>query len=331
MELASVRSLKEEIFEDVIAPRLRRQDVIRSLAVRATSLERSRGVQRTLAFGVAKGDNAKDYRLAVRVQQRHFDDDVRLRKALVDRAKGEIDYRYIGRVSSLGGPWHRQRQRPLLIGASVAHVRVTAGTIGGFPLHSKTGTRVLLSNNHVLANEGRATIGDPVLQPGPFDGGAPGKDQIGRLLDFVPMRTTGNLVDAAIASIDDGINFDQVSLRDIGTVNGIRSNGLQPGDRVAKVGRTTGATHGVVTAIEIDGLAIDYDTGRLSFDRQIEFEGAGADPFSEGGDSGSLIVDEAGNAAALLFAGGERGGHNDRGLTYGNPIHEVVDALGLVF
>src|SRR5205823_13140049 len=157
--------------------------------------------------------------------------------------------------------------------------------------HSKSGARVLLSNNHVLANEGRATIGDPILQPGPYDGGDANRDRIGALLEFVPMKTTGNLVDAAVASMDQGVNIDYVTLEGLGTFNGARASELHPGDAVGKVGRTTGVTHGTVSAIELDGLAIDYDSGRLSFDRQIEIEGAGDGPFSDGGDSGSLIID----------------------------------------
>jgi hypothetical protein len=67
----------------------------------------------------------------------------------------------------------------------------------------------------------------------------------------------------------------------------------------------------------------------LRFDDQIEIEGAGSGPFSQGGDSGSLIVDDDLMALALLFAGGDQGGSNDQGLTYANPIQTVFDALGV--
>ena len=56
-------------------------------------------------------------------------------------------------------------------------------------------------------------------------------------------------------------------------------------------------------------------------------EGAGARAFSDSGDSGSLIVDEDIHAAALLFAGGDHGGSNGKGLTYGNPIDVVLSRL----
>ena len=41
----------------------------------------------------------------------------------------------------------------------------------------------------------------------------------------------------------------------------------------------------------------------------------------------SIIVDGDRNAVALLFAGGDQGGANGQGLTYGNAIQAVFDAL----
>jgi len=102
---------------------------------------------------------------------------------------------------------------------------------------------------------------------------------------------------------------------------------LDIGDNVSKVGRTTGLTHGRVTAIELDNVVVGYDIGNLRFDGQIEIEGAGEGAFSQGGDSGSLIVNAERKAVALLFAGGDQGGSNGRGLTYGNPIDKVFDSL----
>ena len=49
-----------------------------------------------------------------------------------------------------------------------------------------------LSNNHVLANENRANIGDPVIQPGELDGGDPQADEIGELFDLVPLQFEAN-------------------------------------------------------------------------------------------------------------------------------------------
>lgn len=71
-----------------------------------------------------------------------------------------------------------------------------------------------------------------------------------------------------------------------------------------------------------------YDLGNIRFDNQIEIEGAGSDAFSAGGDSGSVIVTaDTREAIALLFAGGDIGGTNGKGLTYANPLRAVLDAL----
>ncbi len=107
----------------------------------------------------------------------------------------------------------------------------------------------------------------------------------------------------------------------------MRPSPLDIGDRVRKVGRTTGVTEGVVTAIEVDRLVVDFEIGLLRFDGQIEIEGTGSEAFSAGGDSGSLIVDEHGFACGLLFAGSDVGGRNGAGLTYVNEIDVVLGRL----
>ena len=78
------------------------------------------------------------------------------------------------------------RARPAPTGYSVGHRDITAGTIGGVVVKG-SGETFILSNNHVLANSNDASIGDPILQPGPFDGGTDPSDQIGMLADFEPI------------------------------------------------------------------------------------------------------------------------------------------------
>jgi len=108
----------------------------------------------------------------------------------------------------------------------------------------------------------------------------------------------------------------------------------EAGATVRKIGRSTDLTVGRVTAFEVDELAVamgrvDNRSLVLRFDGQIEIEGEGGGTFSKGGDSGALIVDEACQAVAVLFAGSDRGGSNGRGLTYANPIGAVLDALAV--
>lgn len=83
------------------------------------------------------------------------------------------------------------RHRPFHPGNSVAHPAVTAGTLGAVVVDVETGRPVMLSNNHVFANSNDATVGDPILQPGPADGGRNPLDRIGALLRFVPILFQG--------------------------------------------------------------------------------------------------------------------------------------------
>jgi hypothetical protein len=262
-------------------------------------------------------------------------------------AKGEVDVRIIGRIDKRMSarraaralvvadaraiPWRQQNTRPLLIGASVGHIDVTAGTIGAFV--KRGGRTYLLSNNHVLAKEDLARAGDRVLQRAKYDGGREPSERVARVRYWIKLKKAGvNLVDAALAEIDKGVLYDVSRLRGLVQGKDRKLVGLGPlfideGETVFKLGRTTGPTTGRVTAFDLDNVIVNYDKGNLRFDGQIEIEGAGTAAFSDGGDSGSLIVNARMEAAALLFAGGDTGGANGLGLTYANPIHEVLKEL----
>jgi hypothetical protein len=164
------------------------------------------------------------------------------------------------------------------------------------------------------------------VQAGELTAAAPSDPR--HLTRFVRLETgQTNFVDCAIAKLNGSIQVDVHKLRGIGTLAGRRDGDLEVGNVVHKVGRTTGVRHGRVTAFELDGVAVEYDIGVLTFDNQIEIEGSGTRSFSDAGDSGSLIVDDDMRGAALLFAGGDHGGSNGKGLTYGNPIAAVTSAL----
>ena len=111
------------------------------------------------------------------------------------------------------------------------------------------------------------------------------------------------------------------------TLTGVGTAAVDEGDAVFKSGRTTGPTAGRITAFDLDNVVVNYEIGNLRFDGQIEIEGTGNAPFSDGGDSGSLIVNAGMEAAALLFAGGDSGGSNGLGLTFANPIERVLKDL----
>jgi hypothetical protein len=216
------------------------------------------------------------------------------------------------------------RVRPLRPGVSIAHVHVSAGTLGAFV--DIGGDVHALSNYHVLVGSPSAAVGDPVVQPGPADGGTDPADRVGTLAKFAPLAAGRTAtVDCAVAHLKDV----EVDLEyPVGSVTTTAEP--EGGESVEKIGRTTGVTRGRVTAIELDDVVVGYgeELGELSFDNQIEVETTGGSPFSRAGDSGSLVYRADGVALGLLFAGSETGGENGNGLTYLNPIDVVLDALG---
>jgi hypothetical protein len=347
MRLDSVQGLKRELLNDLIIPLSEHALLALSLfGIGAKAVSTVPALQRTIALGVAP--HKKGYRLAVRVQRPSLLHGPTMER-LTREARGEVEVRLIGRVdkrlrarrvtavvaaqrnvSAHRAPWHQLNVRPLLIGASIGHVRVTAGTIGAF-VKRDSGIYVL-SNNHVLANEDEATRGDWIVQRGTIDGGRKA-DRVARLGPWVKLKSRGaNIVDAALAKLETGIGFDASRLRGISGGRDRRLAGLGPevideGDAVFKIGRTTGVRRGRVTAFDLDNVVVNYDGGNLRFDNQIEIEGAGPFAFSDGGDSGALIVNARMQAVALLFAGGDSGGSNGMGLTYANPLHQVLKAL----
>lgn len=333
MRLDSARDLKLSLLEQLLSGRLR------GLFPRAADL--ALGVvnqiaeaprQASVALGIARR-GPRDFRLAVRVQQPSLVG-IPLVDLVARRARGETDVRYIGRVrptAAKDAAWHRDRMRPLLIGSSVGHASSTAGTIGAFVTPRAGAARMaILSNAHILAPAPKARPGDSIVQPGPVDGGKPRRDAVAELARSVPLRPgRTNRVDAACALLRPGIDADPGTIRGVGRLRGIDDQ-VEPGQRVLKVGRTSGLTQGRISAIEVDNIFVEYGEGRLRFDDQIEIEGLpgrGRGPFSEAGDSGALVMTPTLAAAALLFAGSDHGGPSDRGLTYATPVRTVLDAL----
>ena len=181
--------------------------------------------------------------------------------------------------------------------------------------------RCILSNNHVLAMSNAASIGDRILQPSPADGASPGTSTpIATLTDFEPLRfgSAVNHIDAAIAALDDVSS----AIPSIMTIGPPANPPAAPfvGQSVVKHGRTTGLTFGSVVDTSFDGN-VHYDGNVAYFEDQIVVVGD-AGPFSEPGDSGSLVLDTAGpHPVGLLFAG-------DDSQTIANPIQFVLNRFG---
>lgn len=297
----------------------------------------------------------------------------------------QTDVVEVGYLRAYASP--RDRFRPAIpSGVSIGHYKITAGTLGTIVTDRQTGERLILSNNHVLANSNEAVQGDAILQPGPADGGQNPSDVVARLERFIRIRFTDepdtppptpnppvpnpptgntggcdvlslvvgitnglaalvgskqrvasapisqssapapvaapipsaqipdNYVDAALARPVSDPNFNFTGeIIGIGQVSGTKAATL--GMRVRKSGRTTGYTEGTINLLNAT-VNVAYGTKTARFVGQII-----TGPISQGGDSGSLIVDAVENkAVGLLFAGSNLS-------TIFNPIDQVLDAL----
>ena len=248
-----------------------------------------------------------------------------------------VTVRVTGRLMVFSDP--TQRKRPAPMGYSVGHPSITAGTIGA-RVRDALGRVYILSNNHVLANSNGATIGDPEYQPGPFDGGT-AADQIATLTDFqvISFAANGtNTIDAAIALSSTDLLDNAVPADEGYGMPNSRIWGDSDGDgffdnrdallglNVQKYGRTTHLTHGQITGVNAT-VTVCYAASGFTCTKsaryvdQLIISPAG---FSNGGDSGSLIVtDDANlNPVALLFAG-------SASVTIGNRIDLVLNRFGV--
>jgi hypothetical protein len=275
-----------------------------------------------------------------------------------DEIQGAVtDVVQVGKIVAY--PARTDRWRPAPPGVSIGHYQITAGTFGAVVRDVSTGKRLILSNNHVLANSNAGSNGDPILQPGPADGGRDPQDRIATLDRFVTIRmdgepdnddptcsivrfitsflntlakmfgsshrvqakritaATSNLVDAAVAKlVNDSAILNEII--DIGKVNKIREAELNL--EVTKSGRTTGTTTGHITTLNAM-IQVSYGNDQVAtFEDQILTTN-----MSEPGDSGSLLVSKADQAAVgLLFAGSDS-------VTVHSPIQFVMNALNIDF
>lgn len=306
---------------DYITNLLRSTDFEQKLGVRSTRRRRPRHA-RTFALGIS-GTPRGSFNLAVRVQNpllmgsEHLEEIRRI-------AAREVEIKFIGRVHKLNGtPWYQGLCRPLKIGSNLANYNVTVGTLAAF-VRAGTGAPMILSNNHVLANENMAKTGDAILQPAPADQGKDPQDKVGTLSNFVRLKFPGpNTLDCAVAALSPGIPIDTTSIDQIGNLSGVRQSPVSKGIPVAKLGQTTGKTSGTVSAVGIANLVIGYDSGDAVFNDQIEIESSDGTTFSHFGDSGALVVDSDCATTGLLFA------DTDSGNSYANPIQSALTALGV--
>ena len=239
------------------------------------------------------------------------------RRIYVGRDMIEVDVLETGFIYPLS---FTARDRPAPSGISIGHPNITAGTLGCLVTDKSDNALCILSNNHVIANQNAAAIGDPTIQPGTIDGGVSPPDDIAKLKRFVTITAAGNTVDGAIAQVGKktdvvdqmknnlmpiasskhpalGLLFagscnrtimnpinDVLNQLNIQFTSGAGSTAAaEIGMNVEKVGRTTEYTTSTITEVDVT-VNIPYDFGNATFDNQIATAW-----MSDGGDSGSLV------------------------------------------
>jgi len=245
-------------------------------------------------------------------------------------------------------------ERPIPIGVSLGNESLwcAAGTYGFRGI--KNGQVVGVSNYHVIGMSvfgETISIGEAIMQPGLGDlwdcTDYVSNDRVGGLAAFVRIKfcscddtnclnnqTNANVVDAAIFDptlynptlinkLDNATPSDGYGMPRSNTIS--PEDALDAGGNVQKYGRTTSQTTGTITGINA-AFDVQYPSGLCArFVNQIVI---GTASFSEGGDSGSLIVFDGGcndrKPVGLLFAGSDTGS-----FTVANPIDAVLTTLGI--
>jgi hypothetical protein len=307
-----------------------------------------------VGYKETKGVKTDRLSLVVMVRKKVSVEGLKERDVIPAEIEGVItDVIEVGEIVALQA--RTDRWRPAPGGVSIGHYKITAGTLGVLVRDTETNEILILSNNHVMANSNDANQGDPILQPGPHDGGTTAGDTIAHLERFASIQfesepspspcsfskaaagivnflaglvgskhrllpvviQQANQVDGALAK---PVSPDVVKseILEIGSVMEDREAEL--GMEVKKSGRTTGLTTGTVQVLDAS-VTVGYGGGKNAlFTNQILTTN-----MSQGGDSGSLLVDGEGNrAVGLLFAGSDQ-------VTIHNPIGIVKDALKFRF
>ncbi len=243
--------------------------------------------------------------------------------------------------------------RPVQPGVSIGHRDGTAGTLGCIVRRGEQA--FLLGNNHVLSLLNAGRPGDPILQPGPGDGGTL-ESAIGELAAYVPInfqepasatlsgaaaprsRQSGSLLlllrglferpqqsAPAPAAAPPENRMDAALVRPYGHIaldpGLVGLGGAPTGVADAALGMKvfkSGRSSGVTEGYitQVDvTVNVQYGPRTARFVNQIILT-----PLSQKGDSGALLVTKQRQAVGLLFSGSET-------VSVASPIRLVLAAF----
>jgi hypothetical protein len=217
-----------------------------------------------------------------------------------------------------------------------------AGTLTGLAKNER-GELLGISCNHVTGGCNTASVGTPIVSPGIQDV-SPDNFEI----SVVGLHdSTGPMSQGLpqVFDISDNCDLAFFDISDRDAVCSMQGEGVGCYDtpvtfakakedlRVKKWGRSTGLTHGEITKVVTEPESIDYNVisyygptssqtfkGTVYFANVFEVESLSINPFSAGGDSGSLVVtDQAGSEKIIGIL---IGGNNVK--SYVLPIQEIL-------
>lgn len=199
-------------------------------------------------------------------------------------------------------------------GVSTGHPEISAGTTNFLFKEGFFG-----SNAHVYAPKGWSK-GDVLVQPGVHDGGAPGNDDFGTLVDAtIPSNWAVNTIewDFAFGELDGSREYI-AEILDLFVPKGLRNPEI--GEKVSKSGRTTAVTRGTVSDRDVD-VRVNYGGFRIILVKNCNVY---TPAILKGGDSGSAIMADSDQYAVDIgFAGSD-----SRSLGIGH-LPKLFDKFGL--
>jgi hypothetical protein len=210
-----------------------------------------------------------------------------------------------------------------------------SGTLGSLVV--RNGVNYILSNNHVLAREDNASVGEAIVQPGLVDNSCVAATPVAHFSQAVKLQTSSKtaVADAALAQVVPGEVDSGGAILQLGAVSCGVAQPAPPANTtvapavnmpVAKSGRSTGLTCGAISLIDAS-LKVQYSTTcgssstfTVTFNNQVVIDSS---TFGAAGDSGALIVDSQTAQPVALLVGGD----STTGITVANPIQDVLNAL----
>ena len=203
-------------------------------------------------------------------------------------------------------------------GNRIVNVRGIWGTLGCIAYIKNSNVPVILSNWHVLYGKGAVKNDNVWLSEG-------NKQRDLTELGYVHSGKIGNIwfhnweffVDCAIGTIS-----NPKMIASLPEINGCAE--AKPGDKVHKMGAASRLTQGTIIDVKYEEKTTV--NGRIIFAKnQLLIRSENSKPFSEGGDSGAVILNKNNEIVGLLW------GTNNKGEGLVCPILPVMAALNIEF